>query len=358
MERMNKWGVRSLMIGLGVVALALAGCGTGSSSGGGSSAGSGSSGKKYVIGVSNTLVGNGFREEMICAAKAEALASGKVSKMIIEDQNGGASQQIAAIRTLISAGANAIVANPDDPSALNPVIAQAKQRGIVFVAADQSVTSPDAYIASNNQKLYAEIGMQWLAKKLHGHGNIVEMRGPQGAPADTARHAGFEAVVKKYPGIHVVKSVYTNWDFPTAAQEMTNILQSGVKVDGVWTSGIDYTVVDAFKTAGKPIVPIVGADNNGFMHQMLTEPAVMKDGAMVNNPAIIGGVATNIALEALEGKHPPKVTMLHPSLWDASNVSTWKKNYQPDLPPTYGVTMSIPGQTHFTPQQLKSCKGP
>ena len=32
----------------------------------------------YVLGVSNTLVGNGWREEMICAVKAQALASGKV----------------------------------------------------------------------------------------------------------------------------------------------------------------------------------------------------------------------------------------------------------------------------------------
>ena len=36
--------------------------------------------EKYVLGVSNTLVGNGWREEMICAVKAQALASGKVSR--------------------------------------------------------------------------------------------------------------------------------------------------------------------------------------------------------------------------------------------------------------------------------------
>jgi ribose transport system substrate-binding protein len=34
---------------------------------------------KYVVGVSNTLIGNGWREEMICSIKAEAEASGKVS---------------------------------------------------------------------------------------------------------------------------------------------------------------------------------------------------------------------------------------------------------------------------------------
>ena len=51
--------------------------------------------EKYVVGVSNTLVGNGWREEMVCSIKAEALASGKVSKIILANRNGGPSEQIA-----------------------------------------------------------------------------------------------------------------------------------------------------------------------------------------------------------------------------------------------------------------------
>jgi len=38
---------------------------------------------RYVVGVSNTLIGNGWREEMVCSIKAEALASGKVSKLVL-----------------------------------------------------------------------------------------------------------------------------------------------------------------------------------------------------------------------------------------------------------------------------------
>jgi ribose transport system substrate-binding protein len=43
---------------------------------------------KYVVGVSNTLTGNGWREEMICSIKAQAEASGKVSKVIVANRNG------------------------------------------------------------------------------------------------------------------------------------------------------------------------------------------------------------------------------------------------------------------------------
>src|ERR1700709_1942613 len=88
-----------------VVAVVVGACGSGDDS----SASSGSSGsksggdKKYVIGVSNTLVGNGWREEMICAVKAQAAASGVVSKVIIANRNGGPAEEIADIRNLISA---------------------------------------------------------------------------------------------------------------------------------------------------------------------------------------------------------------------------------------------------------------
>jgi ribose transport system substrate-binding protein len=352
--------MRGALCCLALVAVVAAGCGSGSddssSSTAGAAGGSADSGKKFILGVSNTLVGNGFREEMICGAKAQALASGRVSKVLVQNQNGGAPEQIAAIRTLISAGANAILANPADASALNPVIADAKRKGVVFVAVDQAVTSPDAYIASNDQVEYAKLGLAWLAKKLNGKGNIVEMRGAKGVPADTDRHTGFQEELKNWPNIHVVKSVYSNWDWPTASKEMLNILQSGTKVDGVWTSGIDSIVVDAYKTAGKPLVPIVGADNNGFLKQMINDPKL--EGAAVTNPAVIGGVGAAIAIDALTGKNPAKVTTLKPALWDKANQSEWEKYYNPKLPPTYSTFTEVKPYTTFTPEQLSACKGP
>jgi ribose transport system substrate-binding protein len=343
-------------VALATAALVAAGCGSGNnnaSSGGGSG---GDANKKYVLGISNTLVGNGFREEMICAAKAQALASGKISKVLVQNQNGGATEQIAAIRNLISAGANAIVANPADLNALNPVIKEAKGRGVVFVAVDQAVSAPEAYIAENNQVEYAKLGVQWLAKQLHGKGDIVELRGAKGVPADADRHKGFTEELKNYPGIHVVKSVYTNWDWLTASKEMLNILQSGQKVDGVWTSGIDSVVVDAYKTAGKPLVPIVGADNNGFLKQMLNDKQL--NGAAVTNPAVIGGVGAAIAIDALTGKNPQRETILKPQLWDKNNQGEWKDFYDPKLPPTYSTFTEVKPYTTYSKDQLTACKGP
>ena len=357
MRDLRKWGTTCLVLGtVGLMAVVGVGCGSDDSGGSGASGSSGDANKKYVLGISNTLVGNGFREEMICAAKAQALASGKISKVLVQNQNGGAPEQIAAIRNLISAGANAIVANPADAAALNPVIADAKKRGVVFVAIDQAVTAPEAYIATNDQVEYAKLGVKWLAEQIGGKGNIVEMRGAKGVPADTDRHKGFVEALKEYPDIKVVKSVYSNWDWPTGSKEMLNILQSGEKVDGVWPSGIDSIIVDAYKTAKKPLVPIVGADNNGFLEQMLNDKELK--GAAVTNPAIIGGVGTAIAIDALTGKNPERVTTLTPEVWDSSNKADWKGYVNPDLPPTYSTVMEVEPYTTFTPEQLTACKAP
>jgi ribose transport system substrate-binding protein len=312
----------------------------------------------YVLGVSNTLVGNGWREEMICAIKAQALASGKVSKVIVANRNGGPAEQIADIRNLISAGANAIIINPSSGNALNQVIAQAAARGIQVVSVDQRVTAPQAHNVTNDQVAYGKLGAEWLFKKLGGKGNVVEMRGIAGVPADTDRHTGFQAALKEYPGIKVVKSVFMGWDFATAGKQMLDILNSGVKVDGVWNSGADYTVIQAFKTAGKPLVPIVGADNNEFLHQMLVQYPKLQ-AAAVTNPATIGGAGAAVAIRLLDGQKVQNWVKLTPIVWAMpGSKSEIQANYSASRAPTYSARLQVKPWTTYTTAQLTACKGP
>ena len=315
--------------------------------------------KMYVVGVSNTLVGNGWREEMVCSIKAEALASGKVSKIILANRNGGPSEQIADLRNLISAGVNIIIVNPSDRKALDKVIKQATDRGIVVVAVDQAVDAPTAYVVTNDQTAYGRLGAEALFKKLGGKGNVVEMRGIDGVPADADRHEGFTDALKKYPGIKVVGSVFTGWSPDKGAQETKDLLSSGKQIDGIWTSGIDKAVVDAYKTANIKYVPVVGADNNGFMGQEID----LKDlvGINVTNPPAVGGAGLSIALDVLAGKKVPRVTHLTPKVYDSTTPEgqEWLKSlYDPKVDPNYPVYSPVEPYTHYTLDQEKACKGP
>ena len=342
-----------MRIGILVAAVSLAAAACGGGNDDSASGGSGGSDQKWVIGVSNTLAGNGWREQMICSVKAQALASGKVSKVIAISKNGGPTEQIQDLQNLISQGANAIIVNPSDREKLNPVIEEAAKKKIVVVAVDQAVSAPSAYVATNDQVAYGRLGAQWLADKLGGKGNVLYMRGIDGVPADADRDKGFQEVMSKNPGIKV-KEVFTGWDFTKGGDIAVQELNSG-NYDGIWTSGIDYTVVNAFKTVGKKPVPVVGADNNQFIQQLLDG----SPGAAVTNPAVIGGVGTSIALDVLSGKQVKRETLLTPEVWDlAKSKSTLEANSFPDRDATFSAAVSVKPYTTYTNDQLFACKGP
>ena len=156
-------------------------------------AASGSGGDTYTIGVSNNTVGNGWREQMICAIKAEARVRGNVDEVVLLNRDTDTAGQISDITSLISQGVDAIILNPGDAEAFNSVIEEAVAQGIVVVVVDNSVTTDAAYLVSNDQAAYGELGARWLFESMGGTGNVAYMRGIDGVGADTDRDDGLPA---------------------------------------------------------------------------------------------------------------------------------------------------------------------
>jgi ribose transport system substrate-binding protein len=320
----------------------------------------GSAHAEYKIGISNTVQGNGWREQMVCAMKAEALASGKVTSLNIAHRNTDAAGQLEDMRNLIQAGVNAIVVNPASADAINAGIKEATDKGIVVVAVDQAVTEPSAYNLSNNQEQYAYLGASWLFKQLGGKGAVVYMRGIAGAGADNDRDKGFKKALAENPGITVAKEVFTGWQQDQGKQQINDIIASGTKFDGIWTSGIDNVIVDALTESGAPMVPVVGADNAGFVAQLSSVEGLK--GAAVTNPGSVGGAGVALAIQILDGKKPASNTVLiDPSVME-NTTDEGKKMIasagNPNLSPTWPVGVSIPGWTTYTMDQIIACKGP
>jgi ribose transport system substrate-binding protein len=314
----------------------------------------------YTIGVSNTVQGNGWREEMICAIKAQALASGKVAKLNIAHRNTDAAGQLEDIRNLISAKVNAIVVNPADPAGIKDALAETTKAGIVVVAVDQTVTEPTAYIISNNQEEYAYLGAKWLFQTLGGKGDVVYMRGAAGASADSDRDKGFKKALAEFPDIKVVHEVFTGWQQDQGKQQILDFIATGTPFNGIWTSGIDNVIVDALVESQTPLVPVVGADNAGFVGQLSSVEGLK--GAAVTNPGSIGGAGITLALQILEGKKPAQQTVLvEPQLWDNTTddgKAKLKAAADPSLSPEWPVSISIPDWTTYTREQIVACKGP
>ena len=314
----------------------------------------------YTIGISNTVQGNGWREEMICSMKAQALASGKVDSLNIAHRNTDAAGQLEDIRNLISAGVDAIVVNPANPEGINPAIKEATDAGIVVVAVDQAVTEPSAYVISNNQEEYAYLGAKWLFEQLGGKGDVIYMRGAAGASADSDRDKGFKRALAEYPDIKIAQEVFTGWQQDQGKQQILDYIATGIPFDGVWTSGIDNVIVDALVESDVDLVPVVGADNAGFVGQLNSVDGLV--GAAVTNPGSIGGAGVTLALNILDGKMPSEKTVLvNPELWQNATdegKAQLAAAADPSLDPEWPVSISIPDWTTYTKDQIIACKGP
>jgi ribose transport system substrate-binding protein len=336
-------------------------------------------GGSYKIGYSNGGgVGNGFREEQVCTAKAEALASGQVSELVVIHRNTDAAGQLQDIRDLIAEDVDAIVFNPNDPDALTPALQEAQAAGIKTISVDAFVNDANTYNLYNNQENYAYLGAKWLFEKLGGEGKVYYMRGFAGHPADTDRHAGFQRALAEFPNIEVVpneEGVHTQWDPPTTTNLMNDFLASGQydDIQGIWTSGMDGEVVEAIKAAGKEYVPIVGTDRALFVNPMLDPDGYPGlEGAAVTNTAAVGGAGVNLAVKLLNGEAvqtdasapKPNTVLLVPVVADnltddgKATLQSWLVE---GLDPLWPLGLTIDGWTTYTPEQAippVGCKGP
>jgi ribose transport system substrate-binding protein len=348
-----------------------------SAAGGSAAPSSSGAAKQYTIGYSNGGgVGNGFREEQVCTAKAQAKASGQVSDLTVIHRNTDAAGQLADIRTLIAKGVNAIVFNPNDPKALNPALAEAAAAGIKTVAVDSYVTDTSTWNLYNNQVKYAELGAKWLFDQLGGKGTVWYTRGIAGNSADSDRDVGFKNVLKDYPNIKVVPSpdgVATGWDPATATKLTNDFIASGGydKITGIWASGMGKQIVDAIKANGKKFVPIADADVGGFVSQLL-DPVGFPDlkGAAVTNTAAVGGAGITLALKLLNGDTvtadpaatQPNTVLLDPVVVDnltpdgQAKLKAWQS--VPGMDPLWPLSLALDGWTTYDPNTVPAgCKG-
>jgi len=333
----------------------------------------------FTVGYSNGGgVGNGFREEQVCTAKAEATALGptKVAPLTnLIHRNTDAAGQLSDLRTLISQNVNALVFNPNDPDALNPALAEAHQKGIATISVDAYVTDPNTWNLYNNQVKYAQIGAEWLFKQMGGTGTVWYTRGLAGHPADSDRDIGFNNALKEYPNIKVINpgGTFTGWD-PATATKITNDFLAGGSYDqiqGIWASGMGAQIVDAIKAAGKPFVPIADADIGQFVQDLLNPtgyPGLV--GAAVTNTAAVGGAGVSLAYKLLSGQTVtpsagagrPNTILLDPQLLD-NTTDQGKADLQkwvtvPNMNPSWPLALTIPGYTDYDPNTVpSSCTG-
>ncbi len=312
------------------------------------------------IGVSNPFTGDGWREAMVCSIKAQALASGRVEKLTVADRATDAAGQSADIRDLVTTGVDALVIAPSDPAGIKDAVAEAIADGVEVVTIGQPVDVDGARVTATDQEAYGFAGATWLFEQLGGKGSVAVFHGREKQPTEVARDAGFARALKLYEDIKVVSETYSEHDPARAVETLNKYLATDKALDGIWANGLDSVLVDALKIASKPLVPTAGGDRGPFVGLLLNQDKLI--GAAVTDPPAVGGAAVALALDALDGKAPadPAVTIT-PEIWpndtDAGRAALTAAS-DPDLELDWPVSVTIPGRTTYTMDELLACDGP
>lgn len=258
----------------------------------------------FKIGLSNGWVGSEWRTQMIDEAKAAAeawKAKGVNVEVVVQSANVDVPGQIAHVRNFMSQGVNAIIINPNSPTAFDPIFKQAKQQGILVISTDAEVSSKDATYIGIDQKAWGAAGAKWLAETLGGKGNVVAINGVAGHPANEMRVAGYKEVFANYPDIKLVNEVNANWDQAQGQQAMQNLLATYPDINGVWVqdgmaAGAWKSIIDAGKQSS---IAATGEIRKDFID--IWKADSLNSGASVNPPGVMAS-ALNVAVLMLQGK--------------------------------------------------------
>jgi ribose transport system substrate-binding protein len=271
------------------------------------------SAKKYTIYLSNNFLGNDWRQQMERVAKV-SVSKGPLAGRVdlkIENVDNTVQAQINSLNNIIQQHPDAILVDAGSATALNPTLQRACSLGILVISFDQIVTSPCAYKVESDWNAIPRVQAAWLAKQLHGHGNVFMDLGLAGAPISTQIANGYKAVLKKYPGIKVVGTFNGNYALGPEQSGVASLLAAHPNVDGILTQGYGSGALKALQQAGHAPVPVTGFSyNSSAIDCAKTKGAKCILGA---NPAYLSSVAIKLAVDTLDGKlkRKPALVLLY-----------------------------------------------
>jgi len=286
---------------------------------------------KDGIALSNSYAGNTWRQQMLKtweAASREAIANHLIAKTQVVNSNNSAPQQEAQIQNLILEGWKAIVIDAASTTALNGVIKEACDAGIKVIVFDSLATAPCATKVAYD---YTQMGVQevdYVAKRLGGKGNLLEIRGIAGTSVDTDIHNGIVAEVAKFPGLKIVGSVNGNWTQSIAQKEVAGVLPSLPEVAAVVTQGGDgYGAYQAFQAAHRktPLI-IMGnrQDELALWKQLAGQPGGYQTVSMSSAPGC-ASIAFWVAQQILAGKTVPNMVQVPLLIIEQTGLDPWLK---------------------------------
>lgn len=212
-------------------------------------------GAGLTIGFSQVGSESAWRTSFTNAVLAEAEARG--INLLFSDGQQRQENQIAALRSFIAQGVDAIILAPVVETGWDEVLQEAADNGIPVVIVDRNVTAdPSLYVTRVSSDFVHEgrLAAAWLVQATAGQCNIVELQGTVGSSAALDRQQGFNEVIALFPGMQIVQS--QSGDFTrTGGKEVMESFLNAVDpstICAVWAHNDDMLIgaIEAMREAG------------------------------------------------------------------------------------------------------------
>lgn len=201
----------------------------------------------YLIGVSQCSEDE-WRTQMNKEIIREALfyPQAEVEIKTAKDDN---RKQIEDIKQFIREGVDLLVVAPNEANAITPVIEEAFDAGIPVVLVDRKIHSSKytAYVGADNYEIGRQAGM-YIANRLHGKGQIVEITGLKGSTPAVERHRGMMESLAETPDIKIIAKADAKWFQQDAEKAVDSILLQHKQIDLIFAQN-DRMAIGAYQSA-------------------------------------------------------------------------------------------------------------
>jgi len=204
---------------------------------------------RYVIGMSQCS-DDSWRHKMNDEILREAMFYEGVSVEIRSAHDDNRRQQ-EDIQYFIDKKVDLLIVTPNEAAPITPIVEEAFDKGIPVIVVDRKILSDKytAFMGADNYEIGREVG-KYLAAKLGGKGNIVELTGLSGSTPAMERHQGFMSAISRYPDIHLLARADAAWEREPGRIIMDSLLRIYPKIDAVYSHN-DRIAPGAFEAAEK-----------------------------------------------------------------------------------------------------------
>jgi ABC-type sugar transport system substrate-binding protein len=258
----------------------------------------------FVIGLSAANTGNTWTAQYIEDWEMHTeyyKSKGLISRAIAASTDGDMTEQINQCLTMINNGIDALLVWPVSPTSLQSVVDAAEAKGTMVLITNDPAAYENTFAVIGDNDAFQRIQAVWLAEKLGGKGNIVQITGTPGFSSDILRQEAAADVFSKYPNIKTLASAPGNWNTTDAQAATATFLATYDNIDAIFSQDVMAEgILKAFENARITPKLMTGDYTHGFFKKWAAIPELDSIGVTYQAGIIVNSL--DVAIRLLQGK--------------------------------------------------------